>query len=147
MEKTVTKTPEYIFYETQLKQNFSLNLNEEQIKAAVEKIQKRVHNEGEFFQFAYDPSSKQKSVLAKKNIKALEEVFLINHVSTFNIKNTRKDLESKERMLKIFETIVGDKPINDFPCLSNQKPVISSFEDIDLLRKNLSNGESFPSNR
>ena len=57
------------------------------------KIIKREHNEGNFFQFAMDPSSNEKSVLAKKDIKAYEESFIVNHVSTFSIRDARKDLE------------------------------------------------------
>ena len=143
MEKPNVNDLEFMFYETQLKQNTYLKMTESQIKATVDKIIKKEHNEGIFFQFAFNPSSKEKSVLAKKDIKAYEESFIINHVSTFSIKESRKDLERSDKMMEIFETIVGDQNIDDFDCLVNQKPKLSSFENFEKLRNSLKEGNKF----
>lgn len=140
MEKPTPKDSEYIFYESQLKQNASLKLTDEQVKVIVQKIKNSVHNEGLFFQFAYDPNSKEKSVLTKKKMKAFEEAFLINHVSIFNVKEARRDLERNERMLQVFETIVGDQDIRDKPSLSNQRPSLTSMARLELLREGLRQG-------
>ena len=45
--------------------------------------------------------------------------------------------------MQVFETIVGDAKIDDFGCLFNQKPKISSFEHFEKLRSCIRNGKNF----
>ena len=140
MQKSIEKDAEYIFYESQLKQNKNLNLSEDLIKTIINKIKNQIFNENYYFQFALDPSTKAKSVMTTQDIKANDRAFIVNHVATFGIKEIRNVLDRQENIRNIFETIVSDSDPNLYKSLKDQKPKINSLKDYDQLRKFLAGG-------
>lgn len=148
MEKTTNSTTsnspdfEYLFYEAQLKQSSSVSIPENLIPFIINKIKNKVADEGSCFQFAYNPSNEEKSVLATKDMKAFENAFIVNHISTFRINEIKNKIEKSEKTEEIFTTILSDKDPNSNSCLENQRPKLPSLNHVNHLKKVLNNGKN-----
>jgi hypothetical protein len=132
---------EYLFYEAQLKQSSTVSIPENLIPFIINKIKKNIADEGSCFQFAYNPSTQEKSVIATKDLKAFENAFIVNHISTFGINEIKNKIEKSENTANIFTTILSDKDPNSNLCLENERPKLPSLNHLNNLKKVLNNGK------
>ena len=142
MESTSKHSELEKYYRSSLAQSLDLALPEPAIRKAIFKISNSIHNEGDFMQFALDPSTQQKAVLALKPIKAFGEVFLIQHVSTFKINGVREMLETNQRARPVFEAIATSADLSGVDTLKNQKSKFGDVGAVLRLRQLLSKGRA-----
>lgn len=126
------------YYQAVLRQ--SAKLPESSIQKFAKKISEAIHNEGEFMQFAMDESTQEKSVFASQGIKAYEEAFMIRHVASFGVNETREKIRTNKKMRELFRTLVSDADRSGVDTLKNQVPLFGNLKEVVELRKALDTG-------